>query len=158
VTRQTLTRCVLWALAIGYSFFLGGHLFEMIALVPNWRSGSPVDVARYRDFLSQSGPGAFFQIILIPTLIAAIVSAILVWPKRSLRGGALIPIVVIVLYGVWTTMYFVPINAYIGQPTYEPERLKVLVSGWVFWEMVRAGLVSVGLVGAVWLFERSRQV
>ena len=157
MTRQTVTTWVLWALVIGYCLFLGGHLFEIVALVPNWRSGSPIEVGRYRDFLAHSGPGAYFQLILLPTLIAAIASVGLTWSKRRLRILSLVPTVVILAYGIWTTLYFVPINGYVGQPTYEPGTLKLMVDGWVFWETPRAGLVALGLVSAIVLLERSRR-
>jgi Domain of unknown function (DUF1772) len=157
MTRPTATRWTLWVLVLGYSFFLGGHLFEITALVPNWRSGSPVEVGRYRDFLAHSGPGVYFQRVLMPTLVAAVLAAVLTWSKRSLRRVAPVPLLVILLYGAWTVLYFVPINRYIGQSTYDPATLKRLVEGWVFWETPRACLIALGLVAAIMLLEQSTE-
>ncbi|MBL0172132.1 MAG: DUF1772 domain-containing protein [Gemmatimonadaceae bacterium] len=149
-----ITRWVLWGLVLGYAFFLGGHLYEVTAVVPNWRSGDVADVARYRDFFARSGPGVYFERVLYPTLLLAMLAIPLTWSARKTRWIAAVPLLVIVAYAVWTIRYFVPINEYIGGTTYDAARLQSLVRGWVMWETWRALLVTVGLVASVGLCER----
>lgn len=154
MTRQAVIRSGLWALVLGYSFFLAGHVFDIVPVVPNWRSGTPEAAARYRDFTALGGPGTYFLWVLPPTFVAAVFGVLVTWRERPLRRFALTPLVVILIYAVWTTRYFVPINNYIGQDRYDPTTLKALVDGWVFWETARAGLVGLGLVSAIALLER----
>ena len=154
MTRASLGRLVLWALVLCYSFFLAGHLYEVIAIVPNWSSGTPEDVGRYRDFLSHSGPGRYFMIVGLPAFITSILAIAATWSAgKRLRLLSIVPLLIFVVYGVWTEWYFVPINHYIGGEHYDAVILKAKVDGWVFWEIPRAVLVGLGLVVSICLLE-----
>ena len=155
MTRAPLGRQVLWALVLCFSFFFAGHLYEIIAIVPNWSSGSPEDVGRYRDFLSHSGPGTYFMIVLLPTLISSFLAIAVTWSKdKRLLLLSIVPLLVVIVYVVWTQSYFVPINKYIGGEHYDVAILKAKVDGWVFWEKLRAVLVGLGLVVSIAVLER----
>ena len=150
MTRASLGRLVLWALVLCYSFFLAGHLYEIIVLVPNWSSGIPDDVGRYRDFLSHSGPGRYFMIVGLPAFITSILAIAATWSAgKRLRLLSIVPLLIFIVYGVWTQWYFVPINHYVGGEHYDAVILKAKVDGWVFWEIPRTVLVGLGLVVAI---------
>lgn len=114
-------------------------------------------MGRYRDFLSHSGPGNYFLIAGLVVLLASLVTAIVCWRLAGrVQALAFVPLLVFIVYAVWTQMYFVPINQYIGKLEYDAAVLKASVDGWVFWEKVRLLLVASGLAASIAIFERYR--
>ena len=157
MTRQTAGRIVVWSFVLSWSFFLAGHCYEMIVLVPNWSSGSIEEVGTYHRFLSHSGPGRFFLLISVVVMMTSLAAIAAAWRATSFeRLLSLVPLAVLILYGVWTQTYFVPINHYVGRGVYDSVVLKSKVEGWVYWEYWRAGLVARGLAASVWLTETRR--
>ncbi|MBK8303122.1 MAG: hypothetical protein IPK98_06910 [Chloracidobacterium sp.] len=65
---------------------LTGHIYEMLVLVPNWKSGEVADVVRYVDFIRIGMPSHFFSIAQFGCLLLSLVTFVAV--SLSQRKGS----------------------------------------------------------------------
>ncbi len=141
----------LWLTVILYSFYFAGHMFDLLANVPNWKSGEINDVSSYRDFYSKSTPKNYFFPIVVGTPVISLITLIFVWNYKNpvtllIAFSFLISIIVF----VFTLRFFVPINEYILKSSeYDAETLKYKVSRWVKMDYVRILMVGVGLITSI---------
>jgi hypothetical protein len=146
-----MARLFLWATLLLFSFYFSGHLFDIVANVPNWQSGEADDVLLYRDFYRHSSPARYFAPLVLGTPVASLVALMLVW-KRSRQTRTLLGASFLIAAGVavWTFLFFVPINEYIQAGEYEPVKLKELVTKWVMYDYLRLAITALGLASSIW--------
>ncbi|HMS42671.1 MAG TPA: DUF1772 domain-containing protein [Pyrinomonadaceae bacterium] len=153
-----MRKVILWLMVLFFAFFFAGHLFELIALIPNWQSGEIAEVARYRDFLSKSGPGNYFSLTQGGTLLFSLIGLISVWKQGGqAKIAAAITLLVVIGVGFYTYFVFLPTNQYIGNTEYDAVLLKSLVTKWVTNEPFRFLAIGIGLAASIWCFEASRR-
>ena len=153
-----MRKVILWLMVLFFAFFFAGHIFELIAIIPNWQSGEIADVARYRDFFSKSGPGNYFSLTHGGALLFSLIGLIAVWKQGGqARIAAAIAFLVALGVGFYTYLIFLPVNQYIGNNEYEAVLLKTLVTKWVSNEPFRFLAIGIGLAASIWCFEASRR-
>ena len=134
-----------------FSFHFAGHLFDIIANQPNWKSGTITDVSNYRDFYVHSSPKYYFILIVLGSPVVCLLALISVWSNGNrikIFVGASFLISLIVL--LFTVIFFVPINEYIfSTSTYDGVKLKDMVSRWITMEYIRFLLIGLGLVTSI---------
>lgn len=145
------TKIFLWLTVIFFSFYFAGHLFDLVANVPNWKSGEIADVEKYRDFYRQTSPKNYFILLVLGTPIISLISLGLIWQTPGFsRHFIAATFVLSVVVLIFTLIYFVPINEYIfSSTTYDPVELKELVSKWVTADYFRLFLTGTGMVTAI---------
>lgn len=141
----------LWLTVITFSFYFAGHLFDLLANIPNWKSGDITDVSKYRDFYTKASPKNYFLPLVIGTPIICLTCLFFVWnigtPVITLL---MISTFISLIITVATIKYFVPINEYIFTSSeYDPVKLKKLVHGWVKMDYIRLFLLGVGLLTSI---------
>ena len=146
-----MAKLFLWATLLFFSFYFSGHLFDIIANVPNWESGEVNDVQLYRDFYHKSSPTRYFAPLVLGTPIVSLIALILVW-KKGRRTRTLLAASFLIAVGVstWTILFFVPINQYIQTAEYNPLELKRLVTKWVRYDYLRLAVLGIGLASSLW--------
>lgn len=144
------TTAILWATMLLYCVYFAGHLYDLIANVPNWRSGEVDDVRRYRDFYQRSDPKYFFAPLVVALPLVSLIGLVLIWSQgTSLRIISGLAFAIALGVSVWTVRYFVPINNYIWAGEYDAATLKRYVTGWVRGEYVRIVMIGIGLICAI---------
>lgn len=146
-----ITNISLWLTVILFSFYFAGHLFDLLANIPNWKSGEIADIVKYRDFYSQASPKNYFLVLVAGTPIISLVSLVLVWQTAgSARYFMAVTFILSLIVLIFTLKYFVPINEYIfNSTTYNQAELKELVSKWVKADYFRLLLVGTGMLTAI---------
>ncbi len=146
-----VTKLLLWLTVILFSFHFAGHLFDIVANQPNWKSGEILDVSNYRDFYHYSSPKNYFFLPVVGGPLICLIALILVWKNRTkakLFIGTSFLISVIVL--VFTVIFFVPINEYIFSTSeYDASKLKDSVSKWISMEYIRFILIGLGMITSI---------
>ena len=146
-----LAKSFMWATMLLFSFYFAGHLFDIIANVPNWSSGEVGDVTLYRNFYRKSSPSNYFAPLVLGTPIVSLIALILTWKKggstKILLGASFLTAAGV---AVWTALFFVPINQYIQTGEYNPIELKELVTKWVTYDYLRLASIGVGLTSSIW--------
>lgn len=96
---------------ITYGAIVGGNVYQLIAEIPNWAGDIPVSLINYRNFFHNSHAGYFFQTLVPLTILALIVSTILLWnrPPEANRW-ILSSLIGIILAEAFTGIYFMPRN------------------------------------------------
>ena len=145
-----MAKLFLWATLLFFSFYFSGHLFDIIANVPNWESGEVNDVQLYRDFYHKSSPTRYFAPLVLGTPVVSLIALILVW-KKGRRTRTLLAASFLIAVGVsiWTILFFVPINQYIQTAEYNPLELKRLVTKWVRYDYLRLAVLGIGLASSL---------
>jgi hypothetical protein len=141
----------LWLTVIIFCFHLGGHLFDMIANQPNWKSGEIADVSRLRDFYAQSSPKNFFIYLVMGGPIINLFSFILVWNIGNRTKWFFgLSFIISVIIAIFTVGFFVPINEYIFNTiNYDPIKLKELVFKWIAMENLRVVIIALGTLSSI---------
>lgn len=141
----------LWITVIVFSFYFAGHLFDLLANIPNWKSGDIMDVSKYRDFYAKASPKNYFFPFVIGTPIVSLICLFLVWNIGDpARIFLIMSSLIALLVSVATIKYFVPINDYIFTSTeYDQVKLKKLVSGWIKMDYIRVAILGVGLLTSI---------
>ncbi|MGB2751822.1 MAG: hypothetical protein WBC19_07165 [Pyrinomonadaceae bacterium] len=146
-----MKRILLFATVLFLTFHLTGHIYEMLVLVPNWKSGEVADVVRYVDFIRIGMPSHFFSIAQFGCLLLSLVTFVAVWSeKEKVRMFAGITFFISVIVMAGTFIIFVPINIYMGSTTnFDPVELKTKVTTWVNFEYMRIVVIALGLVTSI---------
>jgi hypothetical protein len=144
-------RLLLWLTVVIFCFHLGGHLFDILANQPNWRSGEVADVSQLRDFYAKASPTIFFAIITISGPFVSLAALLSVWKQKAPVTVYLgIAFLIALLVLIWTVTFFVPINQYLfSTADYEPEKLSELVSRWITMEYFRVAVIALGTLSAI---------
>ena len=153
---------LLWLNAMTFAFYLAGLLFDILILVPNWRSGSLEEIKLFNDFFHVAQPADFFKVIMpVSTGLSGI--CFFVFFNRGNPILILLTISLLIDIGIdaVTWHYFVPINEYLfldgGQ--LNPERVSEYVNSWITADYLRVGLIMIGFyasIGAVHFSYRIR--
>ncbi|CAN5379270.1 hypothetical protein BH10ACI1_BH10ACI1_32310 [soil metagenome] len=152
-----MRKIILWLMVLFFAFFFAGHIFELIANIPNWQSGEIADVARYRDFYAKSGPGDYFSLTHGGSLLFSLIGLAVVWKRGGqARIAAVIAVLIVLGVGVYTYLAFLPTNIYIANTEYDAVLLKSMVAKWVANEPFRFIAIGIGLAASIWCFEASR--
>ncbi|MEX0686700.1 MAG: DUF1772 domain-containing protein [Balneolales bacterium] len=144
---------LLWMTLVLYVFYFAGHVFDLLANIPNWKSGEVHDVTKYRAFYSNSSPKTYFLPLVLGT---PLVSLVTLWSVWQLDGSIYLYIgisfIISVIILVLTIKIFVPINEYLfmsPESEYDPEKLKELVSKWISLDYLRLLLLGIGMLTSI---------
>lgn len=146
-----ISELFLWLTVLIFSFYFAGHVFDLLANIPNWKSGDIRDVSKYRDFYTKASPKNYFLPFVVGTPLICLICLIFVWNMGNpIRMFLIIFSLMSLISLVLTIKYFVPINEYIfNSAEYDQVKLKKLVSGWVKMDYVRLFLLGAGLLTSI---------
>jgi hypothetical protein len=152
------TRILLWLLVLFFTVHLSGHIYELLANIPNWRSGEVADVMRYRDFYAKADPKYFFIPVHVGSMLVSLICLFLAWNQGG-RFLGLTAAAFLIAVGVFifTIAFFVPVNNYIWGTDYDAVLLKSMVQKWVMMEYVRVTVVGIGLICSIWALETANR-
>lgn len=146
-----VTTIFLWLTVLLFSFYFAGHLFDLLANIPNWKSGEIADIEKYRDFYKRASPKNFFILLGLGTPVISLVSLSLVWQNAGATMyflAAAFGLSLITL--LFTVKFFVPINEYIfTSTTYDQVELKEKVSKWISADYFRLLLIGAAMASAI---------
>ncbi len=147
------TKSLLWLTVIISCFHFGGHLFDMLANQPNWKSGEIMDVLKYRDFYALSSPKNFFIILVMGGPLINLLALVSVWKLgKRLRGYIGLSFLITLVVMILTVSFFVPINDYIfntEELDLDAGKLIILVNDWISMEKLRVLLLGLGMLFSI---------
>lgn len=146
-------RFLLWINAFVFFAYLIGHLFDIIYIVPNWKSGTIEDIVSYNTFFQRADPRFFFVQIRPVSIALSFICLILFWAKGStIRILLFISLMIDILLYVFTSLYFKPINEYLffNETSHmDAELVRQYVSKWVGSNYIRIALISIGFFTSI---------
>ena len=129
-----------------FSFHLAGHIFDKIAVIPNWNSGTIDDMQRNKAFFQKGQIRTFFGLMHLSCFLASLVSMILLWgDENPAHLYAMLAFALNFVASVWSIVYFVPMNKYFEAGEYEAETLKQMVKRWTISNHFRFVLLTIAL-------------
>ena len=129
-----------------FSFHLAGHIFDKIAVIPNWNSGTIDDMQRNKAFFQKGQIRTFFGLMHLSCFLASLVSMILLWgDENPAHLYAMLAFALNFVASVWSIVYFVPMNKYFEAGEYEAETLKQMVKRWTMANHIRFVLLTIAL-------------
>ncbi len=152
-----LTEIILWATVLLFTIHLGGHIFDKIAIIPNWSSGEIDDMQCNKAFFRKGQIRTFFGWMHLTCFLFSLAAVILLWGHES--QAALYSKLAFGLNfasSIWSIVYFVPMNKYFEGQDYEAEKLKHLVKNWTSANQLRFVLLTVALGLSIAAFEYYR--
>ncbi|MBL7829323.1 MAG: DUF1772 domain-containing protein [Saprospiraceae bacterium] len=151
------TQIALWATVITYTVHLAGHIFDKIAIVPNWHGGTIDEMTRNKAFFQKGHIHTFFGLAHLACFISSLITAILVQGSSGNAGlYAWAAFGLNFATSVWTIIYFVPMNKYFDAGQYDPVVLHTYVKRWTVANHLRFVLLTIALVLAILAFEAYR--
>lgn len=129
-----------------FSFHLAGHIFDKIAVIPNWNSGSIDDMQRNKAFFRKGQIRTFFELMHLSCFLVSLVSIILLWgDENPAHLYAMLAFALNFIASVWSIVYFIPMNKYFEAGEYEAETLKQMVKRWTMANHFRFVLLTIAL-------------
>jgi hypothetical protein len=144
---------LLWCNAIVFAIYLAGHLFDILIIIPNWKSGSIEEIILFNDFFHKTNPVNYYRIIMWISTVLSVLCFVVAWPMgnpvRTLLG---ISLVIDILIDIVTWHYFTPINEYLfleqgGE--LQQARVREYVTQWVVADYLRVGLIMIGFYTSI---------
>jgi len=152
-----VTEITLWATVLLFTIHFGGHIFDKIAIIPNWNSGEIDDMQRNKAFFRKGQIRTFFGWMHLTCFLFSLVAMILLWGHES--QAALYSKLAFGLNfasSIWSIVYFVPMNKYFEGQEYEAATLHRLVKRWTMANHLRFVLLLIALGLAIAAFEYYR--
>lgn len=141
-----MTNFFLLATVIVFSFHLAGHIFDKIAVIPNWNSGSIDDMQRNKAFFQKGQIRTFFGLMHLSCFLVSLVSMILLWgDENPVHLYATLAFALNFVTSIWSIVYFVPMNKYFDAGQYEAETLQQMVKRWTMANHFRFVLLTIAL-------------
>lgn len=142
-----MTELFLLLTVVVFSFHLAGHLFDKIAVIPNWNSGEIDDMQRNKAFFRKGHIRTFFGIMHLSCFLASLVSMILLWSNEGQAHlYAVLAFVLNFIASVWSIVYFVPMNKYFDAGEYEANLLKQFTQKWTTANHFRFVMLTIALI------------
>jgi Domain of unknown function (DUF1772) len=135
----------------GLAFVIGANLYELVVVVPAWRS---MDGLRtWREVIARRHPGYFFLTVAPSALLCLVVGTGLGWSHSGRRTAFSLAAVAALLAGlVFTKVFFVPRNRklFLEPPSDESEgEVRQLVHQWIAANRLRVLIAGIGLMCAL---------
>jgi hypothetical protein len=151
--RPIRFRFLLWCNAIIFAIYLGGLVFDILVLVPNWKSGSLEEIRLFNDFFHRTQPEDFYKVIMpISTVLSVL--CFIVFFNRGNPVLIFLTISLLIDIGIdaVTWHYFVPINEYLfldkgGE--LNAQRVSEYVNSWITADYLRIGLIMIGFYSSI---------
>ena len=140
-----LTEITLWATVLIFTIHLSGHIFDRIAIIPNWNSGTIDDMMRNKAFFQKGQIRTFFGLVILACFVSSLMGMILLWGNQRGSQYAIAAFVLSTATNVWTIVYFVPMNKYFEAQDYEVDTLRRTVKKWVTANHLRFLLLTIAL-------------
>lgn len=151
--RPVKYKFLLWLNALTFAFYLAGLLFDILILVPNWKSGSLEEIQLFNNFFHKTQPADFYRVVM-PISTALSVICFIVFFNRGNPILMLLTISLLIDIGIdaVTLHYFVPINEYLfldkgGE--LNPQRVSEYVNSWITADYLRVGLIMIGFYASI---------
>ncbi len=141
--RHWLADALLIGFLISAAVPLGGTVYQMLVIIPEWSQDLPGSLVRLFQGTSWAeAQGRFWRhpvgLLNSLFLIGALITS---WPNRRRRRWLLICTVLLIGVTFWTGLYFVPkgvvplmVQAGAGMT---PEEITARAEAWIFWDRVR---------------------
>ena len=151
--RPVKCKFLLWLNALTFAFYLAGLLFDILILVPNWKSGSLEEIQLFNNFFHKTQPADFFKVVM-PISTALSVICFIVFFNRGNPILVLLTISLLIDIGIdaVTLHYFVPINEYLfidKGGALNPQRVSEYVNSWITADYLRVGLIMIGFYASI---------
>lgn len=145
------TALFIWLSVITFSLYFSGHLFDLSAVVPNWRLGDLESITRYRQFFHNATPRTYFNPVIFLGAVIPTVTLILSWNiNMELRTSMGITTITGIALLVFTLVYFDPKNEYLFYSEQLDEKtVETLVNQWVYGDIGRLFLSAVGFLASL---------
>jgi len=148
------TKITLWATVLLFTIHLGGHIFDKIAIIPNWNSGEIDDMQRNKAFFRKGHIRTFFGWMHLTCFLFSLAAMILLWGHESQASlYSKLAFGINFASSIWSIGYFVPMNKYFESQEYEAAKLQRLVKRWTMANHLRFILLTVALGLAIAAFE-----
>ncbi len=151
-----ITEIFLWATVLIFTIHLSGHIFDRIAIIPNWESGEIEDMQRNKAFFRKGQIRTFFGLIILACFLSSLLSMILLWGHGDASQYAFGAFAVSTASNIWSILYFVPMNKYFESQDYQAEKLHRTVKKWITANHFRFVLLTIALGLAIAAMENFR--
>lgn len=144
---------LLWLNAVVFCLYLAAHWFDILIIVPNWKSGTVEDLRLYHAFFHTTDPRQFFTFLRPVSITISLLCLFFYWYKGSpVRMLMVISFLIDVLLYVVTLFYFSPINDFLflddGAPS-DPAAVQEYVKKWIASNYIRIALITVGVYASL---------
>jgi len=151
-TRNRITQVLLWLSILSMSIWVGGTIYQMAVIVPQWSASPPESVRTFflgTQFNSQIGN--FFGPRIMPFRVLPILGVLIAgWNLKRHRKYFLL-MAACMLAGVLLTFgYIYPINEVLfaqAGGNHTADEIRTMVSHWIFADCVRLAILFVGFLG-----------
>jgi hypothetical protein len=160
ITRKNLFNFFIWWSVIGSSIWIGGTIYMMLVINPQW-SCNPPDSVKF--FFGQTGFAKYIwnffgpPFMILRTLLPQVGALLLGWYSVSHRKYLLIALLCSLIVIIFTLIYVYPINdtlIFKAGGDKSDEEIKSMVSRWILSDRLR---FVVGLVGYFFLLKAFRK-
>jgi hypothetical protein len=150
MNRETAAVVVFSLGTAALAFVLGANLYELIFLIPNWRT--PEGLQAYRTLVAHRSPALFFQPLGNLSIVCLVVGTVLGWPSAAARRPWALGTTLAMLSALALTLaFFLPLNLRLFvRPLNDawPEVAK-LVDRWAALGYLRLAITGGALVAAM---------
>ena len=158
--RNKVGELCIFIFLLGVAMVLGGTVYQMIVVTPEWAGDLPGSLATYFTPLRAERMGAFWRHPFIMSYGIFLVGAIVAcWPNRGRRMWLFATLAIFIAILIWTLTYFIPqgviplfMNAGAG---IEPSEITRRAEAWIFWDKVRLGVGALGFFCGLQALTRS---
>ncbi|MGB4847933.1 MAG: DUF1772 domain-containing protein [Saprospiraceae bacterium] len=142
-----MTQYFIIATIVVFSFHLAGHIFDKIAIIPNWNSGDIDDMKKNKAFFQKGQIRSFFVLMILSCFIISLVTMLLLLGDNGqARLFSILAFALSTATSIWSIVYFVPMNKYFEAGEYEIDKLKQLVKKWTMANHLRFVLLTICLL------------
>ena len=157
--RKNLLNFFLWWSVIGSSVWIGGTVYMMLVIDPQWSSNPPGSV---KFFFGETEFNKYIwnffgpPFIMLRTLLPQVMALLFSWYSKQHRKYLSVTLLCSVFVIIFTLTYVYPINDILmfkagGDKT--PSEIKSMVNHWILADRLR---FAVGLVGYFFLMKAFR--
>ncbi len=150
--RNRITQVLLWLSILTMSIWVGGTVYQMVVVVPQWSASPPESVrtfflgTQYNEMIRN-----FFGPRMMPFRVLPVLGVLLSgWNLKRHRKYFLLMAVCMAAGVLLTFGYIYPINDVLftqagGEQS--ADEIRSMVSRWIFADHVRLAIMSVGFLG-----------
>jgi anthrone oxygenase-like protein len=143
IYRKNLFTIAIWWAVIGGSVWIGGTVYMMSVINPQWSNNPPESV---KHFFTQTSFNKYIwnffgpPFMLLRTVVPQLLSLIVSWKSKIHKQYLLITFTCTIIAVLFTLFYIYPINNVLmfqagGQNT--PEAIRQMVSKWIIADRMR---------------------
>ena len=150
IQRKNLLNITLWWSVIGVSIWIGGTVYMMSVIDPQWSHNPPESV---RSFLGQTDFNKYIwnffgpPFMVLRSLLPVVLALIFGWNSRLHRRYLSITLSITVILVIFTLVYVYPINNILffkAGGDLSPKEIQTMVKHWIIADRSRFAVYLVG--------------